>query len=136
MNGAAEFGRAIRVTPVPAGLGPVVDLAPVDGPGAVWLALCEDGRIVRWSLETGRWSTPARAGVTVPVGVEPWDGRQQRRRLHASADGRFAAVVLDYGVHGEVFDLRTGARRLVLHGGDGDTDTVPFHTGDRAREPA
>ncbi|KQV12678.1 hypothetical protein ASC99_33910 [Kitasatospora sp. Root107] len=107
-------------------MGPVVDLAPVDGPGAVWLALCEDGRIVRWSLETGRWSAPARTGVTVPEGVEPWDGHEQRRRLHASVDGRFAAVVLDYGLHGEVFDLRTGARRLVLHGDDDDTETVPF----------
>jgi hypothetical protein len=64
--------------------------------------------------------------VEVPADAEPWAGRHQARRLHASPDGRFAAVVLDYGRYGEVFDLSTGTVTMTLDGGDYRPDTVPF----------
>ncbi|MFE0463524.1 hypothetical protein ACFW1A_30160 [Kitasatospora sp. NPDC058965] len=116
----------LRVTPVPAELGTLADLAAVDGGTARWLALCEDGRIVRWEPDVGTWAALARAHVEVPADAVPWAGRRQARRLHASPDGRFAAVVLDYGRHGEVFDLSTGTRTMTLDGGDYRPDTVPF----------
>jgi hypothetical protein len=116
----------LKITAVPAALGTVADLADVDGGTACWLALCEDGRIVRWEADHGTWAAVARASVEVPADAEPWAGRRQARRLHASPDGRFAAVVLDYGRYGEVFDLSTGARTMTLDGGDYRPDTVPF----------
>jgi len=49
-----------------------------------------------------------------------------RRRLHVSRDGEFAAVVNDYGRHGQLVDLRSGNVTVELDGGDYDQDTVPF----------
>jgi hypothetical protein len=47
-------------------------------------------------------------------------------RLHASAEGHFAAMVVDQGRYGTVVDLRTGAVTMNLDGGDYHEDTVPF----------
>lgn len=57
---------------------------------------------------------------------QPWCGHRLRRRLHACPLGRFAAVVDDYGHHGQVIDLQTGTVTLTLDGGDYHPDTVPF----------
>jgi hypothetical protein len=116
----------VRITAIPAALGTVTDLAPVDGAATGWLALCEDGRVVRWEPDLGTWAAVARATVEVPADAEPWAGRHQARRLHASPDGRFAAVVLDYGRSGEVFDLSAGTTTMALDGDDYRPDTVPF----------
>ncbi|WP_441245083.1 hypothetical protein [Kitasatospora sp. McL0602] len=121
-----DVDPTVRSTAVPVGLGAVVDLAAVDEAAAVWLALCEDGRIVRWESDSGTWTVLARSTVEVQEDAEPWAGRQQVRRLHVSPDGRFAAVVLDHGRHGEVFDLSTGTVTLTLDGGGYRPDTVRF----------
>lgn len=47
-------------------------------------------------------------------------------RLHASSDGRFAAIVVDRGQHGVVVDARTGDVTMRLDGGDYNQETVPF----------
>jgi hypothetical protein len=105
----------------------VVDLAPVrEGGQALWLVLGEDGRISRWDLATGEHATLAYS--TVPVEGDD-DGRPDeriRRRLHAAADGRFAAVVNDYGRFGQVLDLRSGEVTLALDNQGGEAWTVPF----------
>jgi len=49
-----------------------------------------------------------------------------RRRLHVSWRGDFAAVVNDYGRHGQVLDLRSGRVTMMLDGGDYHPETVPF----------
>ena len=46
--------------------------------------------------------------------------------MHASPCGNFAAIVNDYGHHGEVIDLRSGQVTLTLDGGDYYPETVPF----------
>ncbi|MFJ3306968.1 hypothetical protein ACIPSA_28400 [Streptomyces sp. NPDC086549] len=121
-----EFDRRVVATPVPPALGPAEDLAPVAAAGVTWLVLCADGRIVRWNCDTGEWAEEARTTVEVPADAEPYCGRAPSRRLIASADGRFAAVVVDHANQGEVFDLSTGAVTLTLDGGTYHNDTVPF----------
>ncbi|WP_328345484.1 hypothetical protein [Micromonospora sp. NBC_00421] len=49
----------------------------------------------------------------------PWMDRRLRYRLHASACGRFAAVVNGHGRYGRVVDLGRGAVvTLALDGGE------------------
>lgn len=100
-------------------------LAPLpDG----WLTIHGRDQLVRLT-ETGE--------PEVLVEFEPWLGdrepedsflgRQQGLGLHTSADGRFAAVVTDYGHFGTVVDLHEQREVLELHRESGwDVDTVPF----------
>ncbi|WP_129517869.1 hypothetical protein [Burkholderia stabilis] len=47
-------------------------------------------------------------------------------RLHGSSDGKYAAIVIDYGRQGIVVDVATGAPTMQLDGGDYYPHTVPF----------
>ncbi|WP_238011191.1 hypothetical protein KZZ52_22150 [Dactylosporangium sp. AC04546] len=109
-------------------LGEVIDLAPVWGDRrSRWLALTADGRVAELAPDDDRATT--RATLTLPREPDhkPYLDRTLRHRLHASACGRFAAVVNDYGRLGLVVDLdRDGAVTMELHGGGYRADTVPF----------
>ncbi|WP_378741881.1 YncE family protein [Nocardia brasiliensis] len=64
-----------------------------------------------------------------PTVVEPTDEtsrRAPRPALYTSADGRFAAMVNDYGRQGAVVDLRTGSVVLRVDRGDYHCDLTPF----------
>ncbi|WP_230686898.1 WD40 repeat domain-containing protein [Catellatospora vulcania] len=113
----------VRETPLPVD---AVDFAPVDAADSVWLLLDRDGWIGRFAADTRDWTVLARSTVPAEPEHEPWAGHELRRRLHTYGDGRFAAVVNDFGRHGQVLDLRTGAVTLTLDGGDHRPDTVPF----------
>ena len=118
---------AVRELAVPPRLGAVADLAPVrDCERPVWLALGEDGTISRWDVTTGDHEAVGTTTVSPEPDHEPWNDRRLRRRLHASHDGMFAAVVNDYGRFGEVIDLRTGEVTLALDSQDYQAGTVPF----------
>lgn len=114
-------------TATPAKAGVVVDVAPVARDGATaWLLLGEDGAIGRWDLASGRYVRAAVAAVPAEADRDRWADRVPRPRLHASADGRFAAVVNDYGRHGQVLDLRTGDVTMALDNTGEEEETVPF----------
>ncbi|MFJ9348355.1 hypothetical protein [Streptomyces sp. NPDC101237] len=120
-------GDAVQGISVPPGSGPVVDLAPLrDQRRPVWLALSEDGTISRWDMDAGTHETVGTTTVEAEPDREPWNDRHLRRRLHASHDGGFAAVVNDYGRFGEVIDLRTGEVTLALDNQGDHEETVPF----------
>lgn len=110
-------------TPLPV---EAVDFVPLGTGGSVWLLLDGVGRIGRFDADAGTWTVLAEASVPAEPGHEPWAGHELRKRLHAGPDGRFVAVVNDFGHHGQVLDLRTGAVTLVLNGGDYHPETVPF----------
>lgn len=111
----------------PAEVGVAVDVAPlVDGDRSTWLVLDADDRIGRWDLTAGSYRHLATATVPSEAGRQVWNGRTLRRRLHAAADGTFAAVVNDYGRFGEVLDLRSGRVTMVLDNGGDHDETVPF----------
>lgn len=117
----------VREIPVPKGVGEVADLAPVsDGGRPVWLVLDAGGAVSRWDMAAGVHEPVAATTLTTEQDREPWAGHRCRRRLHASANGMFAAVVNDYGRLGEVIDLRTGRTTLTLDNQGGHEETVPF----------
>lgn len=117
------FDATLTDVPLPAA---AVDLVPLTaGSRPVWLLLTEDGRLGRFAADSGEWDLLAQATVPDEDGGRP-RRRPPRPRLHADPLGGFAAVVNDYGDHGQVVDLRTGAVTLALHGGSYHSDTVPF----------
>lgn len=123
----APLAPTRTTTALPQTLGPIVDFTAIcEAPGSVWLVLTDQGRITRLDAETGELTMFATHSVPGEQGHQPWAGRVLRHRLHASADGRFAAVVNDYGRYGQVIDLDAGAVTMELDGGDYYPDTVPF----------
>lgn len=63
------------------------------------------------------------------IAVEPpseSEGHVRGPALHTSSDGRFAAVVTDYGRFGQIVDLAAGERTLVLDRGDSHNNVTPF----------
>jgi hypothetical protein len=91
------------------------------------LMLTVSGTIIRWDADTGEWDQLGSVDVPAePDFKPPWYGNVLKRRLHASGDGNFAAVVNDYGRYGQVMDLRSGKVTLTLDGGQYYPETVPF----------
>jgi hypothetical protein len=119
------LGNAVEVR-LPSKTGAIVDVAPISVGRATWLLLDDAGRIGEWDHRTGAYRQLATTTVPDESSREPWNGHGVRRRLTASVDGAFAAVVNDYGRFGEVLDMGTGGVTLTLDGGGYYEDTVPF----------
>ncbi|MFD8882819.1 hypothetical protein ACFV0H_09870 [Streptomyces erythrochromogenes] len=111
------------LVPFPAETGTVLDLAPTE---RGLLLLAADGRILLWDAEAGSCTHLATTGVTVPADAKPWSGHDKALRLHASRNGRFAAVVVDFGRTGEVIDLTTGTVTTALENDGYHSETVPY----------
>jgi hypothetical protein len=121
------FNSALKNNTLPKQIGTVVDIAPINQEErSVWLLLTESGAIIRWDADTGDWLHPGSVDVPLEPDHKPWDGHVLRRRLHASGDGNFVAVVNDYGRYGQIMDLRSGKVTLALDGGQYHQETVPF----------
>src|SRR5688572_8514524 len=121
------FSAVLRETTLPAGAGTILDIAPIhEGSRSTWLMLAEDGSLIRLDAETLEWARIASSTLPPESDHEPWNNRELRRRLHVSKSGEFAAVVNDYGHHGQIIDLQRGLVTLTLSGGDGYPQTVPF----------
>jgi hypothetical protein len=89
---------------------------------AGWLALTADG-LIEIAEDGG-----TRAHGEVVLAEEAPNGWEENRRpaLHTSPDGRFAAVVIDYGAVGTVVDLRTDSVVSTVDRHDYHTRTTPF----------
>ncbi|GAA4445721.1 hypothetical protein [Phytohabitans houttuyneae] len=123
-----DVDGTVTATPLPDDVGVVVDiaaLATADGRSA-WLVLDEGGHLVRFDADTGACERLAATSVPDEPDREPWAGNAPRRRLLVAPGGRFAAVVTDFGRHGQVFDLDRGVATLALDGGDYRPETVPL----------
>jgi hypothetical protein len=120
------YDTTLVATSLPWSLRGAVDIAPVGDRPGVWLVLTADGAIARWNVDEGSESFLAKAAVPDESGGPGWAGHSVGPRLHASANGWFAAVVNDFGRHGAVLDLRTGKTTMVLDGGTYHPETVPF----------
>lgn len=105
----------------------VLDLCAVDAPYGHLLVLTADGALHGVDVETHQ-SAPL-GTVHLPALAED-DGNNHfgkpRHRLHACADGRYAAIVVDQGQHGVVVETHSGRTTMPLHGGDYHEETVPF----------
>jgi len=106
---------------------PIVDTCTVQAGYGHLLVLTADGSLHGVDLDTGRPTTLC--SLSLPP-LPPATGRAASGtpayRLHAAPDGRYAAIVTDYGRHGLVVDLATGAPTMQLDGGDYYPHTVPF----------
>ena len=118
--------RTVMTSPLPRRAGTVVSIAPVATQPGVWLLLNRNGEIIRWDTDSMRASMQARSAVPDESNRRPWMHHLAGAHLHSSADGKFAAVVNDFGRHGAVIDLTTGKTTMVLDGGDYHPETVPF----------
>lgn len=114
-------------TEIPNNDGTIVDIAPVNQESqSIWLILAEDGGLLRFDAHNGRSELIGRIQLPSEAARDSFKGHALTRRLHVSNDGEFAAVVNDYGQHGQVIDLRSGRITLNLDGGDYFPETVPF----------
>lgn len=106
---------------------PIVDVCAVQAEYGHLLVLTADGKLHGIHADTGTVATLC--AVELPV-LEPGDVHShfaaQCHRLHASADGQHAAIVVDQGRDGILVQTTSGAVTLHLNGGDYHEDTVPF----------
>jgi hypothetical protein len=117
----------LKKTTLPREIGTILDIAPIDQSGhSEWLMLAEDGCVIRMNADDLTWKHVASSAILPEPDHEPWNDQPLRHHLHASGCGRFAAVVNDYGKHGQLIDLQRCAVSRVLDGGDYHSDTVPF----------
>lgn len=112
---------------LPIECGNIIDLAPIaHEKESFWLLLTREGDILSFDAETGISKLRAKIALDAEPNHKPWCDHKLKHRLHASLDGRFAAVVNDYGHHGQIVDLSSGKVTLNLCGGDYYAETVPF----------
>jgi hypothetical protein len=121
------FDSTLKDIALPKQIGTIIDIAPLNREKrSVWLLLTESGAIIRWDADAGEWVRRWSVDVTAEPDHKPWMGYELRRRLHASDDGNFVAVVNDYGRYGQVMDMRSGEITVALKGGEYHQETVPF----------
>lgn len=109
------------------GLAGVLDICAVEAFYGHLLALTADGALVGVDLDTRRSLRLCTANLPIlPEGDGNNHFGKPRHRLHASADGRYAAIVVDQGQAGIVVETHSGKTTMQLHGGDYHEETVPF----------
>ena len=106
---------------------PLVDACAVDASYGHLLGLTADGALHRINLDA---RTSARlCTVPLPEIVHDDDNSHfgaPRHRLYASRDGKYAAIVVDFGQSGIVLETNSGAITMRLNGGNYCEETVPF----------
>lgn len=106
---------------------PILDACTIHADHGHLLVLTSDGTLYSLNFDTGadvRLCTVDLPDIA-PGGNSEYFGAA-RYRLHASSDGRYAAIVVDKGREGTVVDTQSGAVTIRLDGGDYCEDTVPF----------
>jgi WD40 repeat protein len=104
---------------------PIVDACKVGADYGHLLVLSENATLQGVDLESGACvdlcsvALPALTRSGQRFGVAHY-------RLYASADGKYAAIVVDRGTEGVVVEVSTGRLTMRLNGGDYHADTVPF----------
>ena len=105
----------------------IADIAVARDVPQTTFALTMEGQIVRVNHADN--SAVARGAVSLepaprPPGTAPRPIRKPK--LHVSANGRFAAVVTDFGQSGSVVDLEERRITMKLDGDQNHIDSVPF----------
>jgi hypothetical protein len=105
----------------------IVDACAVHAPYGSLLVLTADGGLHGVDMAGGTVTPLCR--VTLP-GFDPDEDNgffgKCSLRLHASANGKFAAIVVDRGRDGLLVSIDSGEVIMPLDGGDYCEDTVPF----------
>jgi hypothetical protein len=118
---------SLRTTQIPKVAGSVIDIAPISAAHrSHWLLLANDGLLTQFDADNGEWKHLMSVSLSSEPDQKPWCGHNLRPRLYVSPGGHFAAIVNDYGHHGQLVDLRSGRVTLALDGGTYHSETVPF----------
>ena len=104
----------------------VSDIAIARDLPATTFVLPPEGQIIRLNHESN--SAISCGFVSMAPAPTPGGGKKpiRRPRLHVSSDGRYAAVVTDFGQSGSVMNLSTGQITMRLDGDQNHIDSVPF----------
>jgi len=104
----------------------ILDIAPInDCSSSTWLILDTAGALHRLNCEDATCDLVCSIPIVAEPDHEPWCDRALTHRLNVSNNGKFAAVVNDYGKAGVVMSLASGFI-LHLNGGGYYPETVPF----------
>jgi hypothetical protein len=106
---------------------PLVDICTVDASYGHLLGLTADGALNGINLDAHtsvRLCTISLPEIAHDAGNDHFGA--PRHRLHASSDGKYAAIVVDFGQSGIVLETLSGAITMELNGGDYCEETVPF----------
>lgn len=106
---------------------PLLDACTVQASYGHLLVLTADGVLHGLNLQTHE--SARLCAVELPDMADADDHSYfgvPRYRLHASADGKYAAIVVDHGRSGIVVHTQTGTATMYLNGGDYHEETVPF----------
>lgn len=106
---------------------PILDVCAVSANYGHLLVLTTNGALHGVNFDTGTSSELCVVDLPdIPTGDDHPHFGAAAYRLHASADGAHAAIVVDKGENGIVVAVLSGAVTMRLHGGDYHADTVPF----------
>lgn len=106
---------------------PIVDACAVQADYGNLLVLTKDGRLHGVDFDAGVCLDLCAADLPVLADTDdnPCFGAACHR-LHASSDGKYAAIVVDRGCEGLVVEVQSGVVTMHLNGGDYHEETVPF----------
>lgn len=120
----AEVDASLSATEL--GLSSIVDIAIARNLPQTTFVLASDGQVIRVNHK----DNSAIAQGTVPLTPNRVPGAPKRParkpKLHVSHDGRYIAVVTDFGQAGSVIDLEERRVTMRLDGDQNHIDSVPF----------
>lgn len=123
----APFNTTLERTAIPKEIGRIVDFQPLNEEGrSSWLLLADNKTLFKLQAESGICTRVGTINVRTETVADPFAGHGVTPHLHVSDNGRFVAVVNDYGRHGKVTDLASGKATLKVDGGDYHPETVPL----------
>jgi hypothetical protein len=106
---------------------PVLDACTVQAPYGHLLVLTAEGALHGIDLRTDASAQLCTVGLPdIDLGDDHGNFGAPRHRLHASSDGKYAAIVVDHGRTGIVVETQSGTATMQLDGGDDCEETVPF----------
>lgn len=105
----------------------ILDVCSVRAAYGQLLLLTDDGALHGVDLDTGRCTYLCATDLPeVPPVEDSAVFGVARCRLHASSDGRHAAIVADHGQYGVLMEVASGTITMRLDGGNYHDNTVPF----------
>ena len=115
-----------RLVPAELAVDVIVDIVIARDIPTVTFVLTSEGQIIR--LDHSNNSALAQGAVSLTRAPQPDGARRPVRKpkLHISANGKYAAVVTDFGQSGSVIDLEQQRITMKLDGDQQHIDSVPF----------
>ncbi len=115
-----------RLVATDLGLDSITDLAIARDLPHTTFVLTDDGQIIRVNHSNNSAISQGAVPISPNTGAAGAKRPVRKPKLHMSSDGRFAAVVTDFGQAGSVIDLEQRRVTMRLEGDQNHIDSVPF----------